>query len=54
MFINRFYDEAGYQRGYIIDVFGVFRLLKYKVSKLMEKDNYIMVLELFLREYILS
>jgi hypothetical protein len=47
-------DEYGNKRGYIVDVFGIFRLLKYKVSKIMEKDDYIMILEIFGKEFILK
>lgn len=46
-------DQYGFKLGYLIDVFGVFRLLKFKVSKIMEPDDYIMVLEIFGREFIL-
>jgi len=54
VFIERFYDQAGYQQGYIINVFGVLRLLKYKTSKIMEKDKFIVILEIFGREYVLT
>ena len=53
MFVQRFYDEADYQRGYLINVFGIFRLLKYKTSKIMEKDKYLIIIEVFGREYII-
>jgi hypothetical protein len=54
MFIERFYDQAGYELGYIVNVLGMFRFLKFKVSKIMEKDDYIMILGLFGKEYILK
>ena len=53
MFITRFYDVADYPEGYIIDVFGIFRLLKYKVSKVMDKEDYIIVMSIFGHEFVL-
>ena len=53
MFIERFYDQADYERGYIINIFGIFRLLKYKVSRIMEKDDFIIVVEIFGKEFVI-
>ena len=46
-------DEHGFKRGWIIKIPGIFTLLKYKVSKIMEKDDFIMVMAIFGREFVL-
>jgi hypothetical protein len=54
MFITRFTDIADYQQGYYINVFGIFKLLKYKVSKIMEKDDYIVIIAICGYEYVIQ
>jgi hypothetical protein len=46
-------DEYGFKRGWIINIPGVFTLLKYQVNKIMEKEDHIMVMAIFNREFIL-
>jgi hypothetical protein len=41
---QRLTDEHGYQRGWIITIPGAFTLLKYQVSKIMDKYDYILVM----------
>ena len=53
LFIQRFYDIADYQVGYLINVFGIFKLLKLKVSKIMDAPDYIVVMSIFGREFVL-
>jgi hypothetical protein len=53
LFIQRFYDMADYQVGYLINVFGIFRLLKFKVSKIMEKPDWILIVEVMGHEFVL-
>jgi hypothetical protein len=55
MMIQRFYDYdlQSYQRGYYFRFFGLVRILKFKVSTVMEKEDYIFVIAIFGREFIL-
>ena len=53
MVFKRFYDIADYPVGYFFNI-GVFKVLKYKMGKIMEKDEYLIVISIFGREYILS
>ncbi len=53
MFIKHFEDIAGYRRGYLFEIPGVFRLLKYKVSKIMEKDDWLIVIAIFGKEFVI-
>jgi hypothetical protein len=48
----RIIDMADYPYGYIFDVPG-FKLLKFKVSKVMEKEDYIMVMSVFGYEFVI-
>ena len=50
---QRLTDEHGYQRGWIINIPGVFTLLKYQVNKIMEKYDYILVIAIFGREFVI-
>lgn len=53
MVFERFYDIADYPVGYFFNI-GIFKVLKCKVSKIMEKDKYLIVISFFGREYILG
>jgi hypothetical protein len=50
---QRLTDEHGYQRGWIIKIPGVFTLLKYQVNKIMDKYDYILVMAIFGREFVI-
>jgi hypothetical protein len=56
MFVRRYldYDLHSYQRGYYFNLFGIIRVLKFNVATVMQKPNYIFIIEIFGREYILS
>jgi hypothetical protein len=47
-------DEYGNKRGYIFSIPGVFRVLKYQVNKVMDKYDYILIVEIFGKEFILK
>jgi hypothetical protein len=53
LFIRRFYDIADYRMGYLINVFGIFKLLKLKVSKVMDAEDYIIVMSIFGYEFVI-
>jgi hypothetical protein len=50
---QRLTDEHGYQRGWIINIPGIFTLLKYQVNKIMDKYDYILVIAIFGREFVI-
>ncbi len=56
MFIQSFYDYdmRRYPRGYYFHFFGVIRVFKFKTNTVMQKDDWILIVEIFGREYILS
>jgi hypothetical protein len=56
MFIHRYYDydDRRYKRGYYFNFLGMVRILKFKTNTVMEKDDWIFIVEIFGREYILS
>jgi hypothetical protein len=47
-------DEWGFKRGYIFRIPGIFTLLKYQVNKIMEKPDYIIIMAIFNREFVLK
>jgi hypothetical protein len=47
-------DEWGYPRGLIFKIPGIFTLLKYQVNKVMDAPDYIMIMAIFNREFILK
>jgi hypothetical protein len=47
-------DEYGFKRGWIINVPGIFTLLKYQVNKIMDKEDHIMIMRIFGREFVLK
>jgi hypothetical protein len=53
MFIQRFYDYdmRGYKRGYYFNFLGSFRILKFKTNTVMEKEDWIFIIEFFGKEY---
>ena len=56
MFVKKYfdYDLRRYQRGYYFSFFGLVRILKFNVATVMQKPDYIFIVETFGREYILS
>ena len=56
MFIQCFYDYdlKSYPRGYYFNFLGIIRVLKFKTNTVMQKDDWIFIIEIFGREYILS
>jgi hypothetical protein len=50
---KRLTDEYGFKRGWIINIPGVFTLLKYRVNRIMEKEDHIMIVAIFGQEFIL-
>jgi hypothetical protein len=47
-------DEWGFKRGYIFTIPFIFTLLKYQVNKVMDKYDYIMIMAIFGREFIIK
>jgi hypothetical protein len=47
MFIQRFYDFdlKSYPRGYYANFFGIFRVLKFKTNTVMEREDWIFIIE---------
>jgi hypothetical protein len=56
MMMQRFfdYDMREYPRGYYFNFLGLVRVLKFKTNTVMQKDDWIFIVEIFGREYILS
>ena len=56
MFVKKYfdYDLRSYQRGYYFSFFGLVRVLKFNVATVMQKPDYIFIIEIFGREYTLS
>jgi hypothetical protein len=56
MFVRKYYDYdmRDYPRGLCFSFFGLVRVLKFNVATVMQKPDYIFILEIFGREYILS
>jgi hypothetical protein len=54
MIIQRFfdYDLRSYPRGYYLNIFGIFRILKFKTNTVMERDNWIIIVEVFGHEFV--
>ena len=55
MFIQRFfdYDMRDYPRGFYFSFFGIIRVLKFKTNTVMEKDNWIFIIEITGKEYVI-
>ncbi len=55
MWIQRFYDYdlKSYPRGYYFSFLGLVRILKYKTNTVMEKEDYIFIIEIFGREFVI-
>jgi hypothetical protein len=55
VFIKRYYDYdlRDYNRGYYFSFFGIVRVLKFKVNTVMEKEDWIVIIEIFGREFVL-
>jgi hypothetical protein len=55
MFVKRYldYDLRSYQRGYYFSFFGLVRVLKFNVATVMQKPNYIFIIEIFGREFVI-
>ena len=56
MFLQRFYDYdlRSYPRGYYFSFFGLVRILKFKTNIVMEKENWIKIVEIFGYEFVLE
>jgi hypothetical protein len=56
MVLHRYYDydDRKYQRGYYFNFLGLVRVLKFNVATVMQKPDYIFILEIFGREYVLN
>ena len=54
-FIQRFfdYDMRDYPRGYYFSFFGLVRVLKFKTNTIMEREDYILIIEILGREFVL-
>jgi hypothetical protein len=56
MIMQRFFDYGmrEYSRGYYFNFFGLVRVLKFKTNTVMQRDDWIFIIEIVGREYILS
>jgi hypothetical protein len=54
MFLQRFYDydERKFPRGFYFNFLGLVRILKFNVATVMQKPDYILIVELFGREFV--
>jgi hypothetical protein len=55
MFVKRYfdYDLRSYQRGYYFSFFGLVRVLRFNVATVMQKPDYILIVEVFGREFVI-
>jgi hypothetical protein len=55
MFLTRYcdYDMRDYPRGYYFNFLGLVRILKFKTNTVMERDNWIFIIEVFGKEYVI-
>jgi hypothetical protein len=55
MFIHRYYDYdlRSYPRGFYFNFFGIVRILKFKTNTVMEKDNWIFIIEMLGKEFVI-
>ena len=49
--VTHILDAADYERGYLFNIPG-FKLLKLKISKLMQNDEYLVVISILGREFL--
>jgi hypothetical protein len=56
VFIQKFfdYDMREYKRGYYFSFFGIVRVLKFKTNTVMEREDWIVIVEIFGKEFILK
>jgi hypothetical protein len=56
MFLQRFYDydERKFPRGFYFNFLGLVRILKFNVATVMQKPDYILIVEIFGREFVLK
>jgi hypothetical protein len=56
MFIHRYYDydDRKFTRGFYFNFLGLVRILKFNVATIMERPNYIFIVEVFGREFIIK
>jgi hypothetical protein len=54
MFIQKFYDYdlRSYPRGFYFSFFGLIRILKFKTNTVMQKEDWIFIIEVFGREFV--
>jgi hypothetical protein len=55
MFLHRYYDydERKFPRGYYFNFLGIIRILKFNTATVMQKPNYIFIIEVLGREYVI-
>jgi hypothetical protein len=55
MFLTRYYDYdlKSYPRGYYFNLLGIIRVLKFNVATVMQKPNYIFIIEILGREFVI-
>jgi hypothetical protein len=54
-FRQEFYDWDihSYPRGYYFNFFGLIRILKFRTNTVVDADNWIVIVEIFRREFVL-
>jgi hypothetical protein len=55
MFTHRYYDydERNYPRGYYFNFLGLVRILKFNTATVMQKPDYIFIIEVLGKEFII-
>ena len=55
MWIQKFYDYdlRTYPRGYYFNFLGLVRILKFKTNTVMQKEDWIFIIEIFGREFVI-
>jgi hypothetical protein len=55
MWMQRFYDYdlRSYPRGYYFNFLGLVRILKFKTNTVMQKENWIFIVEILGREFVI-
>ena len=55
MFLHRYYDYdlRSYQRGFYFNLFGLVRILKFNTATVMQKPDYIFIIEIFRKEFVI-
>jgi hypothetical protein len=55
MFVKKYYDYdlRSYQRGYYFNLFGIIRVLKFNVATVMQKPDWILIVEVMGKEFVI-